>query len=145
MRGVMRFISAKRANRILLGFLAPPISGSVLFVIYALVAETNAGPINIDRILEYFSIIHIIIFFAFLFVGIQSLAFSILMEFVVRPKFPKLRYHLLTSCILGFLSGLIPGVLVDDLRLFLPAGMLVGILVGLLIYDKGIEVDRENA
>jgi hypothetical protein len=49
------------------------------------------------------------------------------------------------SCLLGFLSGLIPGVLVDDLHLFLPAGMLVGTFVGLLIYDKGIKADRENA
>ena len=133
-----------RAYRLLLGILAPPIFGSIMFLVFALVAQAITGQINIDRIFEYLAELHVIIFFALVFVGMQSLVFSFIMEFVVRPKFFGLKYFLLISCVLGILSGSIPGVLVDDLDLFLPVGMLVGGLVGLLIYDRGIETGRGN-
>jgi len=87
----------------------------------------------------------VVIFFALIFVGTQSLVYSFIMEFVVRPKLLGLRDFLMISCILGFFSGLVPGLLVDDLGLFVLAGLLVGIFVGLLVYDRGVEIDRERA
>ena len=141
----MRSKSIAKSYRLLLGFFCPPIIGSILFLIVALASETKASPLNIDRIFEYFAQLHVVIFFAFVFVGAQSLAFSLTIEFVVRPRCFGLRTFLLISCILGFLSGLVPGVLVDDLSLFLPVGVLVGLLVGLLIYDRGAEIDRGRA
>ena len=138
MRSDRRF----RAFRLLLGLVAPPILGSILFLILALIRDTSAGLLQIDRLFDYFAQLHVVIFFAFVFVGIQSLAFSLIMEFVVRPGVSGLRYFLLISCLLGLLSGCVPGVLVDDLVSFLPVGALVGIIVGFLIYDRGVEVGR---
>jgi hypothetical protein len=138
--GVMRSKGMARTYRLLLGFIAPPIFGSILFLIFAIVPETMTSPINMDRIFEYIAQFHVVIFFALIFIGAQSFAFSLIMEFIVRPKFLGLRYFLLISCVLGFLSGFIPGVLVDDLGLFLPVGLLVGVFVGLLIYDRSNEI-----
>lgn len=138
----MRHTVTLRTYRLLLGFFAPPIFGSVMFLVFAIFAGSDAGPMSIDRMFDYFAQLHVIIFFAFLFVGAQSFVFSIVMEFVVRPRFPRLRYYLPMSCSLGLLSGLIPGVLVDDLHFFLPAGVLVGGIVGLLIHDESSEAER---
>ena len=74
---------------------------------------------------------------ALLFTGLQSLVFSIVMEFIARPVIHKLGYFVLVSGILGLLSGLIPGALTANLERFLLIGILVGIFVGLLLYDKG--------
>jgi len=141
----MRSKSMARVYRLLLGFFAPPIFGSIIFLIFAFVTETNTSQLNIERIFDYFAQIHVVIFFALIFVGTQSLVYSFIMEFVVRPKLLGLRDFLMISCILGFFSGLVPGLLVDDLGLFVLAGLLVGIFVGLLVYDRGVEIDRERA
>ncbi len=141
----MRPENLARTYRLLFGIFAPPIFGAILFLIFAFVTETNTSLLNIGRILEYLAQLHVVIFFAFVFVGIQSLAFSLIMEFVVRPKSLGLRYFLLISCILGLLAALVPGVLVDDLGLFVSVGFLVGTFVGLLIHDRGTEIDRRNA
>lgn len=134
-----------RAFRLLLGFLAPPVFGSILFLIFAIVSERNASPVTMDRVFDYFAQFHVIIFFALILVGAQSLAFSLIMEFIVRPNFPGLRYFLLISCVLGLLSGLIPGILVDELGLFSLVGFLVGMFAGLLIYDRGNRIHRGRA
>ena len=145
MPGIERSKRTAKTCRLILGFLAPPILGSVLFLMLILGLEINAGPTSIDRVLEYIFGFHLIVFSALIFIGLQSLAYRIIMKFVVRPKIHRLRYFLLVSCILGGFSGLFPGVIVDDLDLFLPMGMLVGIVVGLLIYDKNMAIDRNSA
>jgi hypothetical protein len=79
MRSDIWFEVTVRTYRLLFGFFAPPVFGSVLLLIFALVAESGASPTSTDRVFEYFSRLHAVIFFAFLFVGVRSLVLSIIM------------------------------------------------------------------
>ena len=142
----MRSKYLTRTYRLVVAFIAPPILGSVMFIMYSLIEGGRTGAINLDLVFKMIGKLPIIIFFAFIFVGLQSVAYSIIMEFAVRPIVRNQKYFILVSCILGFLSGLLPGIAVDALdKFFLPTGILVGVAVGFLIYTRSNEVEEQNA
>ncbi len=141
----MRFNTSSRFYRLVVGFFSPLIFGSILFSIVIILKKAESGSIPVDYFIETLSALPKIFVLAMMFVGLQSLTYSIIMEFLVRPRVRKLTYFLLTSCFLGLLSGLIPGILIIALEVFLPIGILAGLFAGLLIYVKENEVSRQNA
>ena len=84
---VMRSKGKHRAYRLAVGILAPPVIGSVLFTLSIIGIEWNNGRLDLDGALEWISTIHVIVAFSLLLVGIQSIVYSVVMEFVVRPKY----------------------------------------------------------
>lgn len=73
------------------------------------------------------------------FIGIQSLVYTIVMEFIARPKV-RFRYAYLTvSCMLGAASGLVVDVIFDSRPFFVIFGTMVGLLTGSILYDKDLQ------
>ena len=133
----------KRTFRLLLGIFAPPVLGSILFLIYVIYTDLKNYPDDFGHVLDSLSELHIIIFFSFFFVGIQAILYSLTMEFIVRPRVRNRMYFVLFSSLLGAASGFVPGVTDGSLDLLLPIGIIVGAAVGLLLYSKQLEPDRE--
>ena len=72
------------------------------------------------------------------FVGLQSLVYTIAMEFIVRPKVRLRNAYLAGSCMLGAASGAIVDMVLDDLPFLTILGAITGLLIGLILYDEDI-------
>jgi hypothetical protein len=121
-----------RHLKLLIAFISPPILGSFILVGYDVLLRINEGRFGTGDLLEQLETMPITIFFAFLLVGLQSMIYAILMEFLITPYVPKTCWFIVSSCLLGSCSGL-------TLLFLLPAeaapqiiftGATVGIIVG---------------
>lgn len=125
-----------RLYRYLLGINLPPILGAILFYIY--VDFTDDGTVTLidsgdDPFLPIRALLEII-GFAYMFVGIQALIATTIMEFLVLTK---VKFFVLQMVIAGFL-GLISGGVLGE-WLFLVIGLIVGFFAGfglILIKNK---------
>ena len=120
-----------RYIRLLIGTLMPAVVGVLLFFILLL---TKESPKATDA--SYITAIQVFFFmllFGYIFVGIQSLLYSVAMEFYINPKVNDQASAIAISTAIGALCGLILG----------PPGMLIGGASGLItglcvrkLYDK---------
>jgi hypothetical protein len=90
--------------RLLIGFTLPLAIGSEVFAVLALVSEAN-GNVTLDMLPAM--IIGGVIFFPFALIvmGIQSLVYSLLMEFVINPLISTKSIVYLISLFLGVVSS----------------------------------------
>ena len=121
-----RKLSKPRLIRLLGGILLPPLLGALLIfvpvILFNMIATTSTGKNWQDIV----SGIFIAILFAYIFAGLQSLVASLLMEFVVNPK--ARRDGLAVSA--GGFFGLLSVLPLASGLVFLPVGLIVGLLVG---------------
>lgn len=128
-----------RLYRYLLGINLPPILGAILFFIYA--DFTDDGTITLidsgdDPFLPIRALLEII-GFAYMFVGIQALIATTIMEFLALTKVKSIVLQMVIAGLLGLISG---GVLGE--WLFLGIGLIVGFCTGYgLIWFK----QKENS
>ena len=97
MQDVMRFNKRRRPYRLVIAFLAPPVLGSFLFIGTVLLLELREGIYGLQHVIDSFSYLHLLVLFSLIYIGIQSLAYSLLMEFVIRPGLTDLKMFLLAS------------------------------------------------
>ena len=140
----MRRPKLNRVSRLLIGLLGPAIVASFILMLFVFVsAAIKEGPSieNFYRVSKGF-----IIFFigGSIFIGLQSLVYSIVMEFIVRPKIRLRNVFLLTSSLLGAASGSIVGIIFNDLRFLVALGAVTGLLTGLILYDKDTQSSRDK-
>ena len=81
----------------------------------------------------------ILLLAASIFIGLQSLVYTIVMEFIVRPKVLLREAYLVASCMMGTVSGLVIDILIDDPPFFSIFGTITGLLTGLILYDKDLQ------
>lgn len=135
----MRHPKLNRVGRLLIGLLGPAIIASFILMLYVFVsAGIKEGP----SLESFYTVVKGFIIFlvaGLFFIGLQSLVYSIVMEFIVRPKVRRRYAFLLTSCFLGAASGSIVSIIFDDLQLFIALGAVTGLLTGLILYDKHMQ------
>ena len=132
----MRFNRSSRAYRLVVGFISPPLIGTFLALTIGLAHQLFTAPRDFASIASAFLYFPIVLLGAVMFVGIQSLLFSLVMEFVVRSRVPGRRGFLAAAGGLGLLAALVPAVYIDAPELFLPLGVVVGVAVGWLVFDR---------
>lgn len=105
----------------------PIILGTAVFLIMGIVSSSK-GSVEISAILSALYMSLILFPFAMTFVGIQSLIYSFLMEFVVNPFVKNDLIAILISLLLDVLSGF---VLSDHVMILI--GAIVGLVVGIFL------------
>jgi hypothetical protein len=135
----MRIPKLNRVGRLLIGLLGPAIVGSFIIVVYVFVLDGIKNGLSIETfpiLLEGFVLFLVAGFF---FIGLQSLVYTTVMEFIVRPRARPRNAYLVVSCMLGAASGLVVDVIFDDPPFFVIFGTIVGLLTGLILYDKDMQ------
>lgn len=122
-----------RTIRIVVGFITPSLLGALLVINWTYVLgraeELSATNIVYDVFISYFTTVA----YAFLLIGIQSLVYACLMEFLVAPTVRKFYLYILVSCLLGALTGASVLMFIDSMY-FIIIGVLVGLIVGIGLY-----------
>jgi len=127
-----------RVGRLLIGLLGPAIIGSFIIVVHVFVSAGVKEGLSIEMSQNVLKGFVLFLLAAPIFIGLQSLVYTIVMEFIVRPKV-RLRYvYLVASCILGTASGLVIDVIFNDHPFLSIIGTITGLLTGLILYDKDI-------
>ena len=132
----MSFNRSSRIYRLLVGFISPPFLGSFLVVVSAQLSELGSEQSLYETVARIPVFTLMVFIAAMIFVGIQAFVYSLVMEFVVRPKVSRRNSFLVVSGLLGCLSALYPGLVFSALGMFLPTGFVVGGIVGLLLYGR---------
>jgi hypothetical protein len=141
----MRIPKLNHVGRLLVGLLGPAIISSFTIVVYVFVSAGIKEGLSIEMfqiVLKGFVLFWVV---GSLFIGIQSLAYTIVMEFIVRPKVRPRNAYLVVSCILGAVSGLLVDVIFDNRPFFIIFGMIVGLLTGLILYDKDLQSSHNKS
>lgn len=132
----MKFIRSSRWYRLVAGFILPPVLGVVpiwLVLVGESVGQLMSGPQQLENLGSILLAFPFLLMFAIIFVGIQSLIFSLLMEFVIRPRMFSGKRLLMAGACFGFLSALPLSMGWYLGLLFLPIGIAVGAVVSWLI------------
>lgn len=137
----MTFNRSSRVYRLLVGFISPPFFGSLLVVVSIQLSATGSEQSLYETLARIPAMMLMVFVGAIFFVGIQAFVYSLLMEFVVRPKMFRRSPFLVVSGLLGCLSALYPGLVLAALGMFLPTGFVVGVIVGLLIYGRQTQLE----
>ena len=134
----MRIPKLNRVGRLLVGLLGPAIVGSFVIMVFVFFpAAIKEGP-SIElfqTVLKGFVIFSVA---GLIFVGFQTFVYTIVMEFIVRPKVRLRSAYLVGSCMLGAASGSIVDMIFDGLPFLTIVGTITGLLIGLILYDKDI-------
>lgn len=111
------------ATRLLLGFLMPPILGVSLYLLAHWISMPEA------QFTEVIAVLGLGIYFGFIFVGLQSIIFTLLMEFFVRKRITVDWTAIKISALLGLFAGITLVSILDTLWI-LSFGVFVGAIVG---------------
>ena len=123
-----------------LGFVLPSIVASLFLYVPLVVPDVGRDDADFEKLS---SLLGALLMYSFVLVGLQSLIFTLTMEFVIRPRRFKLAAYLAISCGLGLISG--AGVLLVHPPAIgvVPLGGLVGVLVSLVVCDWRFYRNRE--
>lgn len=135
----MRNPKLNRVGRLLIGLLGPATISSFIIVVYVLVAEGIKGGLSIEDFQSALKGFVIFLVTSFFFIGLQSLIYTIVMEFIVRPKVRLRNAYLIVNCMLGAASGMAVDIVFDEPPFFIIIGMIIGLLTGLILYDKDMQ------
>ena len=128
-----------RIGRLLLGLLGPAVIGSFITMVFVFVsAFIKEGP-SIEMFQSVLKGFVIFLVVGTIFIGLQSLVYTIVMEFIVRPKVRMRNAYLIGSCMLGAASGLIVDMIFYDFPFLTVLGAITGLLIGLILYDQDIQ------
>ncbi len=110
-----------RFSSLFLGFVLPPVIGALCFsLIFILSGE----------VVEVLALFILFIPFAFFIVGIQSLIFSLVMEYIILARISDVKYVIASGCALGVLSSFFMGAV------FCVIGVIAGGLSSYLLYRR---------
>lgn len=109
-----------RYRRLIIGFLFPPILGALLLSLSFLI---------LGKVEFAFGLLIITIPIAIVFTGLQSLIYSVLMEFYILPRINTKSSVIIIASVLGIFSGLIIGIFLGGF-----IGGIVGGYVGNYLY-----------
>ena len=117
----------KRLIRLAIAFFLPAILGAILFV----------SLINVQMLIEgKFLLLSII--YGYMFGGIQSLLYALLVEFLLIPSVQNVFHFVLFSSTLGSLAGLSINLILSGLDtstlVFITIGGLVGLVLGSILF-----------
>jgi hypothetical protein len=102
--------------------------GSIIMTGIVVVSESHGG-FDISTLLQsLLGGVFVFFLFAMIFIGIQSIVYSLLMEFVVNPYIKNRFMAVLASVSLGTLSGTVLNI--DSFALI---GAAVGLIVGIIL------------
>jgi len=135
----MRTPKLNRVGRLLVGLLGPAIVSSFIIMVFVFVSAGIKEGLSIEIFQSVIKGFVIFLVAGLIFIGLQSLGYTIVMEFIVRPKVRLRNKFLVASCMLGATSGSIVGVIFDDLPFFITVGTVTGLLTGLILYDKDMQ------
>ena len=135
----MRTPKLNRVGRLLVGLLGPAIVSSFIIMVFVFVSAGIKEGLSIEIFQSVIKGFVIFLVAGLIFIGLQSLVYTIVMEFIVRPKVRLRNKFLVASCMLGATSGSIVGVIFDDLPFFITVGTVTGLLTGLILYDKDMQ------
>jgi hypothetical protein len=118
--------------RLLTGIILPAPVGTFLLMVYLLIIGQGDSK---EFIPAYFGTLH----FAYFLTGIQSIVFSLLMEFVVIRKNMQVYKVFIVGGLLGMLGD--PGLYVkySFVSFFTPIGFLTGSIVALILHRMYIK------
>ena len=135
----MRTPKFNRVGRLLVGLLSPAIVSSFIIMVFVFVsAGIKEGP-SIEILHSVLKGFVIFLVAGSIFIGLQSLVYTIVMEFIVRPNVRLRNQFLIASCMLGAASGSIVGIIFDDFPFLIALGTVTGLLTGLILYDKDMQ------
>ena len=135
----MRIPKLNRVGRLLVGLLGPAIVSSFIIVGFVFVSAGIKEGFSIEIFQSVLKGFVIFLVAGSFFIGLQSLIYTIVMEFVVRPKVRLRNAYLVVSCMLGAASGLVVDVIFDEPAFFIIFGTIIGLLTGLILYDKDMQ------
>ena len=135
----MRVPKLNRVGRLFVGLLGPAIVSSFIIVVYVFVSDGIKNGLSIEPVPVLFEGFVLFLVAGFFFIGLQSLVYTTVMEFIVRPRVRPRNAYLLVSCLLGAASGLVVDVIFDDPPFFVIFGTIVGLLTGLILYGKDMQ------
>ena len=135
----MRTPRLNRVGRLMFGLLGPAIVASFIIMVFVFASAGMEEGLSI----ELFQIVlkGFVVFFVAgsFFIGFQSFVYTIVMEFIVRPKC-RLRYaYLIVSCLLGAASGSLVDMIFDNFPFLTILGTITGLLTGLILYEKDMQ------
>ena len=135
----MRIPKLNRVGRLLIGLLGPAIIGSFMMMVFIFVSAGIKEGLSIEIFQNVLKGFVILLLAASIFIGLQSLVYTIVMEFIVRPKVLLREAYLVASCMMGAVSGLVIDILIDDPPFFSIFGTITGLLTGLILYEKEVQ------
>ena len=122
-----------RTNRMLVGIFWPSFFGTMFTAVALFVTSVIKHDSNFN-IGDFFGMIFFFYVFSLIFMGIQSIVYALVMEFVVAKKTDNFYVFLGVSSLIGFLAG-ISLVLIDFESVIFPVvGLLTGLIVGWKLY-----------
>jgi len=140
----MQISKLNRVGRLLVGLLGPAIISSFIIMVFVFVSAGTKEGLSIDTFQIVLKGFVLFLVAGSFFIGIQSLVYTIVMEFIVRPKVRLRNAYLLVSCMLGAASGLVVDVIFDNRPFFIIFGAIIGLLTGLILYDKDLQSSGEK-
>lgn len=135
----MQISKLNRVGRLLVGLLGPAIISSFIIMVFVFVSAGTKEGLSIDTFQIVLKGFVLFLVAGSFFIGIQSLVYTIVMEFIVRLKVRLRNAYLLVSCMLGAASGLVVDLIFDSRPFFVVFGTMVGLLTGLILYDKDLQ------
>ena len=140
----MRSPKLNRNGRLLVGLLGPAIIGSFIMMVFVFVsAGIKEGP-SIEMFQSVLKGFVVFLVAGSIFIGIQSFVYTIVMEFIVRPRVRLRKAYLVGSCMLGAASGTIVDMIFDDFPFLTIIGTITGLLIGLILYDKDMQSSHDK-
>lgn len=133
--------------RLFLGFICPiMIGGYLIMFLTGLLNNRQSTFFELVWIPLFGIPFYFIVFPAFI---IQSIIYTVLMEFVINPKVPSHKLCLLISTLLGVVAAILPTLIMkgcdnkfDDLMYFIFSGAGTGLILGSLLrylYNKSLK------
>lgn len=131
----MGYAVFKRKNRVIrlaAGLLLPGFLGAILFFAAVAISTVSSDDNIVEIFSGFFSIQMLgIILLSYLFVGLPSAIYSLLMEFVINPHTINNAFVIILSMLLGMLSGVVVFGIFGFVSLIV--GAVVGLIVGIML------------
>ena len=119
-----------RGTRLIFNFLVPPIFGALIVGVPIAIAESGII-LSVEGVLDMLGGLAGFIFLALIFMGLQSIIYSLIMEFIILPIATNYFQYVIGSTFLGIIAGL--GTFGN--REMATVGGVVGMLAGLISYN----------
>lgn len=136
---VVQIPKLNRVGRLLVGLLGPAIVSSLIIMVFVFISAGIKEGLSIEIFQSVLKGFVIFLVAGSIFIGFQSLVYTIVMEFIVRPIFRFRIVFLVVSCMLGAASGSIVDMIFDDFLSFTILGTITGFLTGIILYDKDMQ------
>ena len=128
-------------GRLIVGILGPSFIGSIMFILIPLGTKIVSGGDASNALFNFANGFVVLYLFAFVSVGIQSIVFACVMEFLIAKITTSLLIFVIVAATLGFLSAIGAVIILDGygsssglpetLRMI---GLSVGVILGFILH-----------